>query len=290
MSMVFAGQLGYQAYNLVFNSAFDLDPFVALRLASRNLGLMAVYSLFAYHVDVKQKKRNNINNAGPTKTATVVSEPNTSGKDNATNKTNQSNVAHASGKKNATHKNNKSNMANASNKNNATNKNDQSNVTNASGKSNAVNKNNQSSVAFHLIGHFLLAAFFGCFAFLLKYEKKERAAFLLHIVGSSEDEGGSAVEDHFLLEACFWVCIVLAGIFLSRKLVTFSFKAGIIILALYTFYIDADVGFWTQYPPSTSSASGGVPIWMQIRLISDNMAILSALLLFDIYASKVKTD
>merc|ERR550534_1173272 len=63
MSMVFAGQLGYQAYNLVFNSAFNLDPFLALRLASRNFGLMAVYSLYAYHVDAKQKKKRGSNNS-----------------------------------------------------------------------------------------------------------------------------------------------------------------------------------------------------------------------------------
>lgn len=260
MSMVFAGQLGYQAYNLVFNSAFRLHPFLALRMASRNLGLMAVFTLYAYHADSKQKKkRSNANN------------------------------------------NNGSNNANIGS-----------------------NSGSSGNVGFHLLGHFLLAAFFGSFAYLLKYERGEREAFMLHVVGSTADDaavegdggaGGDAAasedkvavaaanDSHFLLETCFWLCVILAGVFLSRKLVRYSFKTALIFLALYTFYIDCDVGYWatvtspaavtattTTATTSTSPATVGVTLWMQIRLISDNVAILAALLLFDISATKIKTD
>jgi len=240
MSMVFAGQLGYQAYNLVFNSAFRLHPFLALRMASRNLGLMAVFTLYAYHADVKQKKKRGNNNSS----------------------SNNNNTSSSSG-----------------------------------------------HVAFHLLGHFLLAAFFGSFAYLLKYEKGEREAFMLHVVGSAADDATESVDDaaaganndsHFLLETCFWLCVILAGVFLSRKLVKYSFKAALIFLALYTFYIDCDVGYWSTVGTAAATATAdatadtpatvGVTLWMQIRLISDNVAILAALLLFDISVTKMKTE
>ena len=240
--MVFAGQLGYQAYNLVFNSAFRLHPFLALRMASRNLGLMAVFTLYAYHADVKQKKKRGNNN-------------------------------------------------------NSSSNNSSNNTSSSSGH-----------VAFHLLGHFLLAAFFGSFAYLLKYEKGEREAFMLHVVGSAADDATDSVDDaaaaandsHFLLETCFWLCVILAGVFLSRKLVKYSFKAALIFLALYTFYIDCDVGYWSTVGTAAATATAdatadttatvGVTLWMQIRLISDNVAILAALLLFDISVTKMKTE
>ena len=237
MSLVFAGQLGYQAYNLVTNSAFRLQDFLCYRLALRNVGLMAVYTLYAYYADAKSKRRGGSGGGGN----------NTGGK-----------------------------------------------------------------VAFHLMGHFLLAAFFGVFGYLLKYEEGEKKAFLLHVgsgvEGEAGVEGGSADEgvggEHFLLDATFYSCVILAGVFLSRKLSKYSFKAALLILLLYSFYIDCDIAFWTSYTaaaapsasaaPATAAASTespmGVTLWMQIRLISDNVAIMAALLLFDIGLGKVKTD
>lgn len=232
MSLVFAGQLGYQAYNLVSNTAFRLEDFLCYRLASRNVGLMAVYTLYAYYADAKQKKRGG-----------------------------------------------------------------------SGGSNNNNNSGGSTKVAFHLMGHFLLSFFFGVFACLLKYDEGEKEAFLLH-VGSGSVEGsgirsaeGSLGTEHFLLDVVFYSCVVLAGIFLSRKLSKYSFKAALLIMLLYTFYIDCDIAFWTSYssPASTSSSSSpptptGVSLWMQIKLISDNVAIMAALLLFDLSLGKIKTD
>lgn len=123
---------------------------------------------------------------------------------------------------------------------------------------------------FNFVGHLLMAAFLGGMGYLMRYTPDERQAFLHHVA-----------DEENLMNIIFGTFVILAGLFLSRKLVNVSVKAALVLLALYSFYIDCDVTFW---------AAKGVPFWTQIRIISDNVGIMAGLLMVEVQSQKRKIE